>query len=78
MACWQYKENTEGEMMRLFNLAKADKRLKAYAKGYERGAKEMQEHLREMIIYNILNDAVLSTCMGTETIEKIVKIVEES
>jgi hypothetical protein len=53
-------------------------RVRDYAKGYERGAKEMAEHLREMIIYNILNDAVLSTCMGTETIEKIVKIVEES
>jgi hypothetical protein len=65
-------------MMRLFNLAKADDQLKAYAKGYERGSKEMSEHVREMIVYNILNDAVLSTCMGTETIEKIVKIVEES
>ena len=71
-------------MMRLFQFSpsKAGRkyalRVQDYAKGYERGAKEMQEHLREMIIYNILNDAVLSTCMGTETIEKIVKIVEES
>ena len=74
----QYRKSTEGEMMRLFNLAKANDRAKAYAKGYERGAKEMADHLREMIIYNILNDAVLSTCMGTETIEKLVQIVEES
>jgi hypothetical protein len=65
-------------MMRLFNLAKANDQAKAYAKGYERGAKEMADHLRDMIIYNILNDAVLSTCMGTETIEKLVQIVEES
>lgn len=64
--------------MRLFDLSKADKQVKAYAKGYERGAKEMSEHLREMIIYNLLNDAVLSICMGTETMEKIVKIVDES
>ena len=65
-------------MMRLFNPTESNQKLKAYAKGYELGSKEMAEHLREMIIYNILNDAVLSTCMGTETIEKIVKIVEES
>ena len=65
-------------MMRLFNLTDASQEVKAYAKGYERGSKEMAEHLREMIIYNLLNDAVLSTCMGTETMEKIVQIVEES
>ena len=64
--------------MRLFNLSKATDTAKVYAKGYERGSKEMAEHLREMIIYNLLNDAVLSTCMGTETMEKIVRIVEES
>jgi hypothetical protein len=64
--------------MRLFNLAEANDKAKAFAKGYERGLKEMSEHLREMIIYNLLNDAVLSTCMGTETMEKIVRIVEES
>jgi hypothetical protein len=64
--------------MRLFNPTEVSQEAKVYAKGYERGSKEMAEHLREMIIYNILNDAVLSTCMGTETIEKIVKIVEES
>jgi hypothetical protein len=64
--------------MRLFNPTKSNEKLKAYAKGYERGSKEMAEHLREMIIYNLLNDAVLSTCMGTETMEKIVQIVEES
>lgn len=64
--------------MRLFNLAEANKQAKVYAKGYKRGAKEMAEHLREMIIYNLLNDAVLSMCMGTETMEKIVQIVEES
>ena len=65
-------------MMRLFNLAKVNDPAKAYAKGYERGAKEMSEHLREIVIYKILNDAVLSTCMGTETIEKIVQSVEEA
>jgi hypothetical protein len=64
--------------MRLFNPTETDQKVKSYAKGYERGSKEMAEHLREMIIYNLLNDAVLSTCMGTETMEKIVQIVEES
>jgi hypothetical protein len=54
------------------------KRTAMFAKGYERGSKDTSEHLREMIIYNLLNDAVLSTCMGTETMEKIVQIVEES
>lgn len=65
-------------MMRLFNLADAKDTAKAFAKGYERGSKEMSDHLRQMIIYNLLNDAVLSMCMGTETMEKIVQIVEES
>jgi len=64
--------------MRLFDLAKATNKVKVYAKGYQRGSKETAEHLREMIIYNLLNDAVLSTCMGTETMEKIVQIVEET
>jgi hypothetical protein len=64
--------------MRLFNPTESNEKAKVYAKGYERGSKEMAEHLREMIIYNLLNDAVLSTCMGTETMEKIVQIVEES
>jgi hypothetical protein len=64
--------------MRLFNLTNANDTAKAFAKGYQRGSKEMADHLREMIIYNLLNDAVLSTCMGTETMEKIVQIVEES
>jgi hypothetical protein len=68
----------EGKTMRLFNPTETDQKVRAYAKGYERGSKEMAEHLREMIIYNLLNDAVLSTCMGTETMEKIVQIVEES
>jgi len=73
-----FSKSMEGQMMRLFNLTDASQEVKAYAKGYERGSKEMAEHLREMIIYNLLNDAVLSTCMGTETMEKIVQIVEES
>jgi hypothetical protein len=64
--------------MRIFNLTDANAKAKAYAKGYERGSKEMSEHLREMIIYNLLQDAVLTTCMGTETMEKIVQIVEET
>jgi hypothetical protein len=64
--------------MRLFDLSKAKVTAKAFAKGYLRGSKETSEHLREMIIYNLLNDAVLSTCMGTETMEKIVQIVEET
>ena len=64
--------------MRIFSLAEANKEAKIYAKGYERGSKEMSEHLREMIIYNLLNDGVLSICLATETMEKIVKIVEES
>jgi hypothetical protein len=64
--------------MRLLSLANGKDTDKAFAQGYKRGSKEMAEHLREMIIYNLLNDAVLSTCMGTETMEKIVQIVEES
>jgi hypothetical protein len=64
--------------MRLFSLTNGKDTDKAFAQGYKRGPKEMAEYLREMIIYNLLNDAVLSTCMGTETMEKIVQIVEES
>lgn len=53
-------------------------RTKAFGKGYEKGSKDMSKFVRDMIITNLLNDAVLSTTIDTDTMEKIVEIVEES
>jgi hypothetical protein len=49
-----------------------------YAKGYEVGSRESTEFLRQMIIRNLLNDAVIITNADTLWVERAVQIVEES
>ena len=50
----------------------------AYAKGYEVGSRESTAFLRDMIIRNLLNDAVMTTNADTFIVERIVEIIEES
>lgn len=64
-------------------LTKAHKRLagtwaEGYARGYEKGSREMSQFVREMIIKNLLADAVISTNADTQILERVVEIVEES
>jgi hypothetical protein len=49
-----------------------------YAKGYEVGSCESTDYLREMIIRNLLNDAVIITNADTVWVERAVQIVEAS
>lgn len=51
---------------------------KGYAKGYEVGSRESTDYLREMIIRNLLNDAVIITNADTVWLERAVQIVEAS
>jgi len=53
-------------------------RAASFVSGYEKGASEMSEYLRQMIIYNLINDAVISTNLDTDTVEHIVQIIEET
>lgn len=53
------------------------RRVEAFARGYERGGADMKEHVQEMIITSLVNDAVISTNLDTKTLEHIVKIVED-
>jgi ubiquinone biosynthesis protein UbiJ len=48
----------------------------AFAKGYEKGAKEMAEYLSEQIIYSINQDAVLRTNADVDTLERVVEVIE--
>ena len=49
-----------------------------YARGYEKGSREMSEFVREMIIKNLMADAVIRTNLDVQLLEAIVEIVEES
>ena len=49
-----------------------------YAKGYEVGSRESTDFLRQMIIRNLLNDAVIITNADTVWLERAVQIVDES
>jgi CRISPR/Cas system-associated endonuclease Cas3-HD len=49
---------------------------KAFAKGYERGAKEMAEYFSKQVIYSLHKDAVLSLSMDIDTLEKVVEVIE--
>lgn len=51
---------------------------KAFAKGYEKGSRDISEQVRERIIRALIEDAVISTNLDTDTLEHIVQIVEES
>jgi len=48
----------------------------AFAKGYERGAKEMAEYLTEQVIYAINQDAALRMTADVDTLERVVEVIE--
>ena len=49
-----------------------------YARGYEKGSREMSQFVRDMIIKNLMADAVIRTNLDVQLLESIVEIVEES
>jgi CRISPR/Cas system-associated endonuclease Cas3-HD len=51
-------------------------REKAFAKGYERGAKDMAEYFSEQVIYSLHKDAVLSLSIDIDTLERVVEVIE--
>ena len=64
-------------------LTKAHKQLAGswadgYTRGYEKGSREMSQFVREMIIKNLLADAVIITNAEVRFVERVVKIIEES
>lgn len=54
------------------------RRTKAFSKGYEKGSADMAEHLREMIIANLIMDGVISTTVDVDILERVVEIVENT
>jgi hypothetical protein len=50
---------------------------RGFAKGYVQGTKEMADYLTEQIIYSINHDAVLTTSVDVDTIERVVEIIEQ-
>jgi hypothetical protein len=51
-------------------------REKAYAKGYEQGAKDMAEYFSEQVIYSLHKDAILSMSIDIDTLERVVEVIE--
>jgi CRISPR/Cas system-associated endonuclease Cas3-HD len=51
-------------------------REKAYAKGYEQGAKDMAEYFSEQVIYSLNKDAILSMSIDIDTLERVVEVIE--
>jgi hypothetical protein len=49
-----------------------------YSRGYAKGSREMSQFVREMIIKNLLADAVISTNADVKILERVVEIIEES
>jgi hypothetical protein len=49
-----------------------------YSRGYAKGSREMSQFVREMIIKNLLADAVISTNADVKILERVVQIIEES
>lgn len=52
--------------------------VEGYARGYAKGGREMSQFVREMIIKNLLADAVIITNAEVRFVERVVKIIEES
>jgi cobalamin biosynthesis Mg chelatase CobN len=52
--------------------------VKGYSRGYAKGSREMSQFVREMIIKNLLADAVIITNADVRFVERVVKIIEES
>jgi len=51
-------------------------RARAFAKGYEQGAKDMAESFSEQVIYSLHKDAVLSLSIDIDTFERVVEVIE--
>jgi CRISPR/Cas system-associated endonuclease Cas3-HD len=51
-------------------------REKAFAKGYEQGAKDMAEYFSEQVIYSLNRDAILSMSVDIDTLERVVEVIE--
>ena len=51
-------------------------REKAFAKGYEQGAKDMAEYFSEQVIYSLNRDAILSMSIDIDTLERVVEVIE--
>jgi CRISPR/Cas system-associated endonuclease Cas3-HD len=49
---------------------------KAFAKGYEQGAKDMAEYFSEQVIYSLHKDAILSMSIDIDTLERVVEVIE--
>jgi CRISPR/Cas system-associated endonuclease Cas3-HD len=49
---------------------------KAFAKGYQQGAKDMAEYFSEQVIYSLHKDAVLSLSIDIDTLERVVEVIE--
>jgi hypothetical protein len=49
-----------------------------YARGYHKGSREMNQFVRDMIIKNLLADAVITTNADVKILERVIEIVEES
>ena len=52
--------------------------LEGYTRGYAKGSREMSQFVREIIIKNLLADAVIITNAEVRFVERVVKIIEES
>ena len=52
--------------------------VEGYSRGYAKGSREMSQFVREMIIKNLLADAVIITNADVRFVERVVKIIEES
>jgi CRISPR/Cas system-associated endonuclease Cas3-HD len=48
----------------------------AFAKGYEKGAKEMADYFSEQVIYSLHKDAILSVSIDIDTLERVVEVIE--
>ena len=62
--------------MNVFDSAIRRGKEKAFAKGYERGGKEMAEYFSMQVIYSLDKDAGLSTTIDIDTLERVVEIIE--
>jgi CRISPR/Cas system-associated endonuclease Cas3-HD len=49
---------------------------RAFAKGYEQGAKDMAEYFSEQLIYSLHKDAILSMSIDIDTLERVVEVIE--
>lgn len=56
----------------------ASSTVRAFNAGYRSGSREARDKLRQEIIQNVIADAVISTNADVDTLERIVKIVDES